>query len=202
MKNQKSAYRFNFIDVLLIVVLIAVLGVIYYFVAGRNSISAGNKLIGEGKSEKLRFVIELKTVDKDYVEKIETDFKNSASVIETVRNTNIGKIVDLKITPSRIITENTETGERTLVEYPAVNESNNTPSDTEKNDESDDSTDETETPIYDFYNVKITVETDASKSDKGFATDSFNISIGTEINFRIPHFVGTGNCISYEVVEK
>ena len=37
MKKQKSIYKFNFIDLLLIVMIVAVIGGIYYFVSGSTA---------------------------------------------------------------------------------------------------------------------------------------------------------------------
>lgn len=201
MEKQKSKYRFNIIDVLLIVLILGVLGGIYYFVSG----DGGAFLKGAIKdTHDVRYVIELKTVDKDYVDNILI----GDNVTETIRSGNIGRIVDVEVSPAWAITTNLETGEMLKSYYPPINaptddESenvDNTDSDTESIEKTvtDDGDDEL---IYDYYNVRITVESEMQYTGTSYAIDGYDVVVGNLIYFRIPHYVGSGYCISLEVVE-
>lgn len=201
MEKQKSKYRFNIIDVLLIVLILGVLGGIYYFVSG----DGGAFLKGAIKdTHDVRYVIELKTVDKDYVDNILI----GDNVTETIRSGNIGRIVDVEVSPAWAITTNVETGEMLKSYYPPVNaptddeseDVDNTDSDTESIEKTvtDDGDDEL---IYDYYNVRITVESEMQYTGTSYAIDGYDVVVGNLIYFRIPHYVGSGYCISLEVVE-
>jgi hypothetical protein len=201
MEKQKSKYRFNIIDVLLIVLILGVLGGIYYFVSG----DGGAFLKGAIKdTHDVRYVIELKTVDKDYVDNILI----GDNVTETIRSGNIGRIVDVEVSPAWAITTNVETGEMLKSYYPPINaptddeseDVDNTDSDTESIEKTvtDDGDDEL---IYDYYNVRITVESEMQYTGTSYAIDGYDVVVGNLIYFRIPHYVGSGYCISLEVVE-
>ncbi len=193
-KQQKSKYRFNIIDVLLILVLIAVIGVIYYFVAGRDDkASQGEKIIN--------YTIELKTVDKDYLDSIQIGDK----VIETVRNRTIGKVVDVEYGPSWAVTTNTETGEMIKSYYPAINlPLQEEPGDEEQGEQGalleEEEISEIE-PVYDYYNVLVTVESDADYTGSSYSIGGFEVVVGEMIYFRLPHFANSGYCISLEEIE-
>lgn len=208
MKKQKSKYRFNLIDALLIVLIIAVLGAIYYFVSGENGIFSKKS----NNEHKMQYVIELKTVDKDYIDNLENSINKE--VVETIRNGVIGKLVGIEVEPSWTITTDIETGEMKKSYYPAIN----IPEITEETDDTGLSEDgapdedtigetvteealDTEELIYDYYNVRLIVEADMQYTGSSYTAGGYGIVVGYPIYFRLPYFVGSGYCIYLEEIE-
>lgn len=212
MKKQKQVYRFNLIDAILIVLIIAVAAAILYFVTGDDGIFAKAK--NDSKS-KVHYVVELKTVDKDYLKNIIV----GDSVTETIRSGNIGKIIDIKIEPSWTITTDTETGEMKKSYYPPINAPQTSEDctveveDSEENatlDENDlETIGETVTDEnqnfpeleYDYYNVRLTIETEMDYTGSSYTVGGYGIVVGYPVYFRTPTYVGSGYCIGFDVVE-
>lgn len=211
MKKQKSTYRFNFVDVLLILLVVGVIGGVYYFISGKNSTNAG---FGNAAKQKVEYVIEIKTLDKDFVDKINVGDK----VYETVKHGFIGTVKDIEIAPAWSITTNDLTGETMITEYPPINlpevkEDTDTLEAEESDylDENEGSEDAADTdsesgavfeePIYDFYNARITIEAELDFAGNVYSVGSYEIGIGRMIYFRVPHYVGSAYCIALNVVE-
>ncbi len=187
-KQQKSKYRFNIIDVLLILVLAAVAAVIYYFVSARVA-------SGAESDKKIQYTVEVRTVDKDYVDNIEL----GNTVIETVRNRTIGTVVGVDVGPSWQITTNTLTGEMSKQYYPPINAPVQEP------EEEDSSEEDVITPpeelLYDYYNVRITIEAEADYTGSSYSIGGYEVVVGENVYFRTPHFTSNGYCVSLEAVE-
>ncbi len=204
MKKQKSKYRFNLIDALLIVLIVAVLGAIYYFVSGNNGLFSGKST----NVHKMQYVVELKTVDKDYIDNIENSVNKE--VVETIRNGVIGKLVDVSVEPAWTVTTDMETGEMKKSYYPNLNAPVEDETDAVENDESvEDEIGETVTDesgedveaLYDYYNVRLTIEADMQYTGSSYSVGGYEIVVGHPVYFRIPQFVGSGYCIFLESVE-
>lgn len=196
-KQQKSKYRFNIVDVLLILVVVAIVFVVYYFVAGRSE-------NGSQSENTIRYTIELKTVDKDYLDNITVGDK----VIETIRNRTVGKVVDVEIEPSWTHTTNIETGEISKTYYPPINVQDNdealtdesvTP--TDEVDENSENVQEIPDPIYDYYNVRLSVEAAADYTGSAYSIGGYEIVVGQMVYFRIPRFSSAGYCVALDVIE-
>mgnify|MGYP003293873812 CR=1 FL=1 len=205
MEKQKSKYRINLIDVLIVLLILAVLGGIYYFVSGEN----GAILKGSNKDiHNVKYVIELKTVDKDYVDNIAV----GDTVTETIRSGNVGKIVGVEVSPAWTVTTNTETGEMLKSYYPPINVSNEDELETEPDDSLSDedeiviektvTDDAAQELLYDYYNVRITVESEMEYTGSSYSIDGYDIIVGNLVYFRLPHYVGAGYCISLDVLDK
>ena len=211
MKGQKSKYRFNLIDAILIVLIIAVLCVIYYFVSGNNGIfSKGN----DKNTHTMRYVIELKTVDKDFVDNLEDSVNKE--LIETIRNGIIGKVVKVDVTPAWTVTTDVETGEMKKNFYPAINVSSSLDEPDANKDEAvtdeetiqdkigetvTDEEQEPEAPVYDYYNVRLTIEADMQYTGNSYSVGGYDIVVGHPVYFRLPSYIGSGYCIFLEEVE-
>ena len=140
------------------------------------------------------YTIELKTVRADHVDKILKGDK----VVETVRDQQIGEVVDVVVVPSYNIVTNNDTGERYVRTYPALNQSLDDLIETvEEGTEILDvqSTDDTEELIYDYYNVKVTIRDKVKKTEKGYSVNGFNIIVGDIVHFRVPEYVNSGYCV-------
>ena len=206
MKKQKSKYRFNLIDVVLIVLIIAVLGGIYYFVSGNDGIFSRKS---DENEHKMRYVVELKTVDKDYIDNIENSLNKD--VIETIRNGVIGKLVGVDVSPAWTVTTNIQTGEMKKSYYPAINrpdviveqeesvEDNLT--EEEIGETVTDEISEEEEPIYDYYNVRLTIESDMQFTGSSYSVGGYEIVVGHPVYFRLPLFISSGYCLLLEELE-
>ncbi len=211
MKKQKQVYRFNIIDAILIVLIIAVVAAILYFVTGDNGIFAKTK---NDSKITAHYIVELKTVDKDYLKNIVI----GDEVTETIRSGYVGKIVDIDIEPSWSVTTNTETGEMKKNYYPPINapqisegDCNVEVEDTEEVEASEETetigdtvTDENNNfpeLEYDYYNVRLTIEAEMDYTGNSYTVGGYGIVVGYPVYFRTPTYVGSGYCIAFDVVE-
>ena len=208
MKKQRSTYRFNLIDVFVILLIIGVIGGVYYFVSGKNSTKIG---FGSADKKKVEYVIEIKTLDKDFVDKINVGDK----VYETVKHGFIGNVKNVEISPAWAVTTNDITGESFIAEYPIINlpEKPSIPEDpadsavgdaaegvTEK-ETPEETLPEGFVPQYDYYNARITVEAELEYDGSMYCVGSYEIGIGRLIEFRVPHYVGSAYCIALNAVQ-
>lgn len=213
MKKQKQVYRFNIIDAILIVLIIAVAAAILYFVTGDNGIFAKSK--NDSKTT-VHYVVELKTVDKDYLKNIVV----GDEVTETIRSGNVGKIIDIDVEPSWTVTTNTETGEMKKSYYPPINVPQTPETDCTVEVEDSEAADASEEndlePIgetvtdenlnfpeleYDYYNVRLTIEAEMDYTGTSYTVGGYGIVVGYPIYFRTPTYVGSGYCIAFDVIE-
>lgn len=174
MNGSKSKYKFNIIDVLIIIAVVAVFAVMYYYMSARNTLASSLEV-------DIEYVVELKLVDDDYVENIKLNDK----VIETVRDQQIGEVVGIEVVPAYNIATNTETGEMKIETYPPLPKENDT--DEEK---------------YPYYNVKVKIRDTFKRSEKGYKKNAFNLVTGQLVYFRVPGFIGEGFCIGIEEIVK
>ena len=137
MKAKQKKYRFNIIDVLIILIILAIGVVMYYYMGARNTVASNLEV-------DLEYVVELKTVHRDYLDNISIGDK----VVETVRDQQIGEIIDIKVSPAYNIATNTDTGDMYISYYPQIN----------TDGEVTEGAEGTQTePEYEYYNLKVTV---------------------------------------------
>lgn len=168
---KQTKYKFNIIDILIILAVIAIGVVMYYYVSARNEVESASYV-------DIEYTVELKTVHKDYVDKIHL----GDGAVETVRDQQIGEIVNIEVAPAYNVATNMETGEMFLEEYPVVN------------------IDDEET--HEYYNVKVTIKDTFKKSAEGYSINAFNLVVGRLVYFRVPNFVGEGYCINIVELER
>ena len=206
MINKNKKFRFNIIDVLLILLVLAVVGVMYYFTVARNSVASNSEAT-------IDYVVELKTVRREHIDNINI----CDTVVETVRDQQIGEVVDVEIVPAYTSVTDTVTGDMRNEIYPPINstdinldaDTDETTNDETTNDEAiiDEITDgepeeleslpeQEEELLYDYYNVKVTIRGKVKKGDKGYSINGFDVIVGQLVYFRVPHFVSSGYCIS------
>jgi len=145
---------------------------------------------------------------KDYIDNIENSVNKE--VVETIRNGVIGKLVDVSVEPAWTVTTDMETGEMKKSYYPNLNAPVEDETDAVENDESvEDEIGETVTDesgedveaLYDYYNVRLTIEADMQYTGSSYSVGGYEIVVGHPVYFRIPQFVGSGYCIFLEGVE-
>lgn len=176
--NKQKKYKFNVIDVLIILVIIAIGVVMYYYTTARNTVISNSEV-------EVEYVVELKTVHRDYIDKIVKD----NSVVETVRDQQIGKVVDVVVSPSYNSATNNETGEMFISYYPPINAS-----EVAEGDEAE--------LEYEYYNVKVKIRGTFKKSETGYNINGFDLVVGEVVHFRVPRFVSEGYCISINEISE
>lgn len=191
MNNKVKKYRFNIIDIMLIVVIVAVVAVMYYFTVARNSVMANSEITVD-------YTVELKTVRAEHVNKIKIGDK----VVETVRDQQIGEVIDIKVSPSYSMVTNTETGETYKSYYPAINLPEEDNAESDLNVEAQENNDSNVEPLYDYYNVQVTVRSKVKKSESGYSINGFNVIVGEQVHFRVPEFVNSGYCVRIAEVKE
>ena len=173
--NKK--YRFNIIDVFIILTVVAIGAVLYFYMSARN-------LVASNQDVEVEYIVEFKTVHRDYVDNINI----GDTVVETVREQQIGKVVDVEVSPAYNIATNTQTGEMFIEYYPPI---------TEENDENSE-----EEPQYEYYNMKVKVVDTLKRTEEGYKKNAFMLRVGQLVYFRVPGFVGEGFCIQINEVDK
>lgn len=189
MDNKTKKYRFNVIDVLIILVIVMVVAVMYYFTVARNSVVSNSEITVD-------YTVELKTVRSEHIDNI----KIGDRVVETVRDQQIGEVIDVQVSPAYNIVTNTVTGETYKSFYPAINLPPE--SDADSQAEAPDEEAEIIEPLYDYYNVRVTIRGNVKKSESGYNINGFNVVVGEQVHFRVPSYVNSGYCVNIAEVNE
>ena len=107
--NQKKAHKFNIIDFILIVIIIAAVLLLGY-------IMLGNNLFAGSETTTILYTIEIPLINKDYLTQTHLITKGT-KIIDSVRSYDIGEIQEIKITDAYSSTTNLETGVVTKKQY-------------------------------------------------------------------------------------
>ena len=180
MIKQKSKFRFNFIDVLLIVLIVLIIGIAYYFLSGKNNAINKSKSLDLNDGSVVQYVVELNEIDKDFIKYINV----GDVVFDTYTETNIGEIVNVTVAPAWKTTTNLETGETKKTEYPVLNPDAESEADF----------------MYDYYNVRVTIQADMEYTGSSYAVNDYSVVVGSLIDFQLNDFAGQGYCISFDVI--
>jgi len=108
--SQKKAYKFNIIDFILIVIIIAAVSLLIY-------IMLGNNLLAGSENMKIMYTIEIPLIHKDFLTSAHLITKGT-KIIDSVRGYDIGEIQEVKITDAFSNTTNLETGVVERKQYP------------------------------------------------------------------------------------
>lgn len=170
-KKKTIKRKFNIIDFLVIIIVIAIIGLSVYAVFSWSNI----KKFWSNDTVKLGYTVELKNVDQDFISKIKekdivTDAvtKNQLGEVDSIDNTE--KYWTADYTKEQKIDEN---GESTI-EYAFV---------------------KAEHP--DKYNVKVVITSYAEYEEGiGYTINGKRIAVGEAIDLRFPEYSATGYCIS------
>ncbi len=168
--EKKKNGRFNFIDFVLIVLAITVIGTLIYVFSPvsliKNWINKDTRMI--------EYQVEFTNVDVDFIDSI----KEENTVIDAVSKNNLGtvktcdantKYIEYKVSEDKTSDEDgNEITEYKLVpvEYP------------------------------DRYNVIVTITAAATfEEGEGFIVNSRRIAVGEKLSLKFPDFIGEGYCI-------
>ena len=193
MTKQKLKYKFNFVDALLILMVIAIIGALYYFTFGSGG---SGKEEGVNVAHRVSYVLELEKTDRAFVEKI----KAGDVVYDVNTGIQIGTISKIKsVEPAYLLIQDTKTGTITKSVYPLANEGIQEPDENSAEEKIERTALENET--YDFYNVKLVVDADMVYTGSSYSIDRFSMYVGKNVNFRLPDFEGNGVCIDFNVLD-
>ncbi|MCL2158378.1 MAG: DUF4330 domain-containing protein [Oscillospiraceae bacterium] len=108
--GQKKQYRFNIVDFVLIIVIVAAVSMLVYIMLG-NNIFAGSE------DSTIMYTIEISLIKDDYLSMANLITKGT-KIIDSVRTNELGIIQDVKITDAYSLTTDMETGVVKETAYP------------------------------------------------------------------------------------
>ena len=102
MDKQKKAYKFNIIDFLLIVLIIAAVSVLAYIMLGTN-------LLTGSEDKTILYTIEITLIKNDFIPAL-NKITPGTKIIDSVRSYDIGEVQEVKITPAYSNNTDMDTG--------------------------------------------------------------------------------------------
>ena len=171
-KKKKKVY-FNFIDLILILLIVALIGALVYIFSPVSWI----RDLMQDHEKTIQYTVEIQNVDEAYLNLI----KENDIVYNAVTKDTIGTVT--------AVDYNNKYSEYVLVEN--VDSEDNDVSYSGKFVEYDDK-----------YNViiTITVTTDYNEGE-GYSVNSTRIAVGEKLSLNFPDFVGTGYCIGLSAAD-
>ena len=169
-KKKKRVY-FNFIDLVLILLIVALIGALVYIFSPVSWI----RDLMQDHEKTIQYTVELQNVDEAYLNLI----KENDIVGNAVTKDNIGTVT--------AVDYSNKYTEYVLVESKA--------------DSEDDAKYSGKLVEYDDkYNVIITITVTADYDEgEGYSVNSTRIAVGEKLSLNFPDFVGTGYCIGLSV---
>ena len=150
--------KFNIIDFILIIVIAAAAALLVYILLGNNIFSGSEETT-------IVYTLEMRLVRNEFIPSL-LKMVPGTEMIDSVRNHDIGKIIEVTIEDAYENEADLITGVVNRVPYP------------------------------DHSIVRIKVKAEAEKDEFGKYTVSGMIfMVGIPINFRTTHFVGLGRCV-------
>lgn len=187
MKKQKSKFRFNVVDAIVIAI-IAVLACFLYF----KFFTPREETLSN--DVKIQYVLGINSLDKEFIDEIYES--QGGRIFDKFSGEDIGEVLSVVKSPASFQSLNMETGEDVYEYYPAIND----PDDTGIEYVDEESEYEKEL-IYDYYNVLIKVEADAQEEEGFFTVSGTEIKSGRAVYFTTSSYTGMGYCTSFQVVE-
>ena len=106
---QKKAHKFNIIDFILIVIIIAAVLLLGY-------IMVGNNLFAGSENTTILYTVEIQLIRNEFI--TQAPLMKGAQIIDSVRSYDLGEIQEVKITDAYSNTTDLETGVVTRKAYP------------------------------------------------------------------------------------
>jgi len=108
--SQKKTYKFNFIDFVLIVVIIAAVSLLIYIMLGNNLLMGSEDTI-------ILYTIEIREIRNDFLGSIDLLTKGT-TIIDSVRSYNIGEVQKVTVTDAYANATDLENGVVVSKQYP------------------------------------------------------------------------------------
>ena len=89
LEKQKKAYRFNIIDLILIVLIVGAVSALAYIMLGTNILTGG-------EDKTIIYTIEIPLINNDFITAL-NKIKPGAKIIDSVRSYDIGEVREVKI---------------------------------------------------------------------------------------------------------
>ena len=107
--TQKKQFRFNLVDLLLILVIIAAVGAVIY-------IFAGNRVFGKEATE-IEYTVEVTMIKNDLLPEVRK-MQEGDTVIDSVRGYNLGNLVSYSLEDAYMLTTDLKSGTVKKVYFP------------------------------------------------------------------------------------
>lgn len=159
----KVKHKFNFIDFLVLLLIVAVVGTSIYAVFSWSDIEA----LWSASSKEIQYVVELRGVDKDFVDKIKTN----DIVIDSVTKNQLGTVHSADEVDNHFIMSYTFDDKTNSYTGALIN-------DTSKRD------------------ITVYISATAKyEKDVGYTVNGIRIAVGEILEVRFPQFATTAYCI-------
>lgn len=165
-KNEKVKHKFNIIDFLIILLVAAVIGTTIYAVISWSDIKA----IWSTSSKDIQYVVELRGVDAEFINKI----KKNDIVIDSVSKNQLGTVQSAdSIEPYSILDYEEKTSDDGKKTYTGILAEDKTK-----------------------YNITVYISATAEyEKGVGYTVNGNRIAVGEILDLRFPQFASTAHCI-------
>ena len=164
MKNNNENPRFNMLDIIIAMVFFAAVTILSIFLVFNHYSSDKNSQLK--KSTEIDYVVTMEIVNNAFYGCI----KEGDEVIDTIKNADLGTVVDVKYSDSTFTALNQQTGKLETLLYP------------------------------DHSKVDITLRAKVKLKEGVYMLGENQITVGSKFNFRVPNFVGEGFCTRINVL--
>ena len=172
-QNKSKKGRFNFVDLILVVVLLLIIGILVY---SFSPVSLIKKWTGSEKVD-IQYEIEITNVDSNVIDLIKAD----AVVTDSVTKSEIGTVTMVNRTdyveyqPYEVINHETDADENIKHKVDYTLEKVGYPN---------------------KYNLNVTVTVSADYSEgTGYTVGSTRIAVGEKLNIKFPDYICEGYCV-------
>ena len=102
--KEKKKHKFNIVDFLILLLIVAIVGTAIYAVFAWSDIKA----LWSTSSKEIKYIVELREVDKDFVDNMNIEKNNI--VIDSVSKNQLGTVDDISSEPCRPLSYKIENG--------------------------------------------------------------------------------------------
>ena len=175
--RRSKTGRFNFIDFLLVVVILLTVGALIYVYVPNSIIQ---KLTSD-KTVKIEYAIEIIGVDKDFIDNI----KENDVVLDSVSKNSLGTV---------ILVENENQYKELIYSEPETE--TDTATDSGDENKAAEKKEGVLSPVGEKYNIIVYISANAEYEEgKGYSVNGTRIAVGEKINLRFPNYVCEAYCI-------
>jgi len=166
MANKTKKHRFNAVDAILIIALLAIVCVAVFIIATPDKFGFGSEKEAEKEKVMLEYKIEFRAVREELKEVIDQNFAESDSVFEVGAGYRLGELISAITDKKAVYTGvNLENGQKVSSEYE------------------------------DKYDITFVIRAEAEITDLNrYSLGGCEISVGTGVNVRLPYFTYKGYC--------
>ena len=172
-KNIKK-HKFNALDAILLIVILALIGAAVFIFVVPNAFGKGGGDTEEREYFEVEYEVQFKTVPNELCEVIKKKHSVGETVCDAKSARELGELVEFRFADAVYTgTDNTDGGKLVYSVYP------------------------------DHSDVTVVIRTEARITDVGrYAIDEgYDISVGTGVTVKLPYFTDLGYCTSFRVID-